>query len=98
MRKGIVKSLLRVVAFLLFLPLAISGAWAATANTFVLSDEGTGLVTMLNNSGYGNLNLYQTLQQIVFDTNPSVAGILTPIFLKALHDCSAGKYHIHDRN
>jgi len=89
MKTSAVRSLLRTFVFLFVLALTASGAWAATANTFILSDEGTGLINKLLNAGYGNLNLYEVLQQIVQDTNPSVAGIITPTFLKALHDCPA---------
>jgi len=43
----------------------------------------------LQNNGFVNMNIYDTLQQILEDSNPSYASILTPSFLKALHDCPA---------
>ena len=87
MKTWVVESLIRAFGFLLILTLTIPGAWAATANTFVLSDEGAGLITKLTDAGYGNLNLYDALQQIVQDTNPSVTGIITPNFFLSLHSC-----------
>jgi hypothetical protein len=87
MKTSAVRSLLRTFVFLFVLALTASGAWAATANTFILSDEGAGLINKLLNAGYGNMNLYQVLVQIVNDTNPSVSGIITPAFLLSLSNC-----------
>jgi len=59
-------------------------------DTFVLSNEAAGyLINELVRAGYGNLNLYQALVQIVNDTNPTVSGIITPAFLQALASCPA---------
>jgi len=65
-------------------------AWMpGSANTFVLSNEGAnGFISQLLAGGYGNLNLYQTLGQILADSNPSVSGMITPAFLNALRQCS----------
>jgi hypothetical protein len=53
--------------------------------TFVLSNEGTnGFITQLLAGGYGTVNLYEALVAIQQNTNPSVAGIITPAFLAAL--------------
>jgi len=87
MKTSAVRSFLRVLVLVSVLALSVSGAWAATANTFVLSDEGAGLINKLLNAGYGNMDLYQVLVQIVSDTNPSVSGIITPAFLQALRYC-----------
>ena len=80
-------------AFLLCLLVAVCPAWGGavtvntSAQTFILSNEGGGLITQLLNGGYGNVNPYQALVDIVKETNPSVAGIITPAFLQALQNC-----------
>jgi len=62
--------------------------WGANASsgtqTFILSNEAGGLITQLVNAGYGPVDLYQVLVDIQVETNPSVAGIITPAFLQAL--------------
>jgi hypothetical protein len=89
MKSLIVKSL-QVFVFLFILSLTVSGAWAATANTFVLSDEAPGnLITTLSNAGYGTYNLYDTLLAIQATTDPSISTILTDDFLNALASCQA---------
>jgi hypothetical protein len=95
MKMWIVKSFMRVFVFLFIMGLIVSSAWAAIINvnqdTFVLSDEAPGhLISRLVNAGYGNYNLYDTLVAIQADTNPSVAGIITPTFLAALQNAPAG--------
>jgi hypothetical protein len=89
MKSLVVKSLMRVFVFLFVLALTVSGVWAATANTFVLSDEGTGLITMLSNAGYGSDNLYDALLAIQATTDPSISTILTDTFLATLASCPA---------
>jgi len=62
-----------------------------TQETFVLSDEAPGnLITALINAGYGDYGPYDLLVTIQANTNPSVAGILTPAFINALAACPAG--------
>lgn len=70
---------------------AIYTVTVATASypSFILSNEGGGLISQMVAAGYGTLNLYQSLQQLVLDTNPSIAGFVTPEFLLALHNCPA---------
>ena len=63
--------------------------YAPTTSGFVLAEGPGKLVDSLIAAGYGNINLYDTLEQIVQDTNPTVAGVITPAFLKTLHDCPA---------
>jgi hypothetical protein len=59
-------------------------------DTFMLSNEAPGYgISELVNAGYGNMSLYQTLVQIVDDSNPSVSGILTPQFMQTLQDAPA---------
>jgi hypothetical protein len=61
-----------------------------TSQTFVLSDEAPGhLIANLVAAGYGSLNPYQALAQVVKDTNPSLAGVITPAFLLSLRNCAA---------
>jgi hypothetical protein len=75
---------------LLCLLVAVCPVWGQTQQTFILSNEGTnGLITRLVTAGYGNYNIYNVLLAIQENTNPSVAGILTPAFLNALAACSA---------
>ena len=57
---------------------------AATYQTFVLSNEGGGLIPQLLAGGYGNENLYQALTDIGNNTNPSALSVITPNFLNAL--------------
>jgi hypothetical protein len=58
--------------------------------TFVLSNEAPGhLIDQMIAAGYGSFSLYDTLVAIQADTDPSVAGILTPPFLAALQNCPA---------
>lgn len=52
--------------------------------TFILSNEGSGLIAQLVSAGYGDYNAYNALVAIQNNTNPSVAGIITPAFLAAL--------------
>jgi len=62
-----------------------------TSQTFVLSDEAPGhLIANLVAAGYGNFNLYETLVAIQQNTNPSLAGVITPAFLASLGSCPAG--------
>ena len=58
---------------------------AATCHTFVLSNEGGGLITRVVTAWYGLDNLYQALGSIVANSNPSLSGIVTTNFLTALH-------------
>lgn len=74
-------SLIAIVLVLAALP-----AQAQTSG-FVLGEGPGKLVDALIAAGYGNINLYDTLTQIVQDTNPTVAGVLTPTFLGTLHSC-----------
>jgi hypothetical protein len=89
MKSLIVKSLMQILVFLFILALTVSGVWAATANTFVLSDEGAGLITMLSNAGYGSYNLYDLLVAMQQSADPSISTILTDDFLNALASCPA---------
>lgn len=69
---------------------AILYAPQGPSKTFVLSNEGGQLISKLLAAGYGAGNLYQTLVDILKDTNPSVYGVLTPTFLHTLQYCAAG--------
>ncbi len=94
MKTWVSKSLMGAFGFLFVLALTVSGAWAVHVNvnqdTFILSDEGGGLINRLVTGGYGLDNLYQTLVDIVADTNPSVEGIIFPAFLSTLKNAPAG--------
>ena len=61
-----------------------------TAYTFILSNEGGGLISQLVTAGYGDYNLYQTLVAIQQNTDPSISGVVTDDFLNALASCPAG--------
>ena len=96
MRPLALKSLTRSSVLLFVLALTSSSAWAqgrinVNQDTFVLSDEAPGhLITRLIDAGYGNSNLYQVLVAIRQNTNPSVAGLLTPAFMSTLANAPAG--------
>jgi hypothetical protein len=63
-------------------------SWTSgTAYTFILSNEGGGLISQLVASGYGDYSLYSTLLTMQNNTDPSIAGIVTPSFLAALQAC-----------
>jgi hypothetical protein len=70
--------------------LGILYAPTGPSQTFILSNEGGQLITNLVNAGYGNVNLYETLVDIQIESNPSLAGVITPSFLATLQDCAAG--------
>lgn len=77
---------------LLCLSVAVCPVWGiigvnTSQDPFILSNEGSGLITQLVNAGYGNMNPCQALVQIDSNTNPSTAGIITPAFLAALQAC-----------
>jgi len=77
---------------LLCLSMAVCPVWGiigvnTSADTFILSNEGSGLITQLVNGGYGNYDLYDALLAIRNNANLSTAGILTPAFLNALAAC-----------
>jgi hypothetical protein len=52
--------------------------------TVVLSNEQIGLM-LLGNKGYVALSIYDTLVKLQADSNPSLAGVITPQFLGTLH-------------
>ncbi len=70
--------------------LGILYAPTGPSQTFVLSNEGGQLINNLVNAGAGNANLYYLLVSIQQNTNPSLAGVLTPTFLATLQGCAAG--------
>ena len=61
------------------------------SQTFVLSDEAPAhLIANMVAAGYGNGNVYDALVRIEGNTNPSLAGVITPAFLLSLRSCAAG--------
>jgi hypothetical protein len=63
---------------------------SANADTFILSNEALGnFIHMLINGGDGKNNLYQVLVAFQSNADPSIAGILNPVFLATLHSCPA---------
>jgi hypothetical protein len=61
------------------------------SQTFVLSDEAPGhLITNMVAAGYGNYNIYNAVLAIQQQTNPSLAGVLTPAFFLSLQSCAPG--------
>jgi hypothetical protein len=72
-------------------------------DSFVLSNEAPGYaISTLVNAGYGDYNLYDVLVAIQADSNPSVAGVITPQFLATLQNCPTGAeiftIHLKDVN
>jgi hypothetical protein len=58
-------------------------------DTFVLSNEGGGLISQMVAAGYGNDNLYEALLAIRADADPSTSGIITDAFLTNLANAPA---------
>ena len=89
-----IRGLLLLAGVLSCLSVPLSPLWGINVivnqSTFVLSNEGNGLITQLVNAGYGEYNLYDALVAIQANTDPSVAGLLTPAFLATLQNCPAG--------
>jgi hypothetical protein len=63
---------------------------ANIADTFILSNEGGGLISQLVAAGSGDAYLYDVLVNIQSSTDPSVSPVLTNAFLLALKSCPAG--------
>jgi len=88
MRTRVLNPVLRAFALLCAVALTAPAARAAinvNQDTFVLSDEAPGnLIARMVADGYGAYDLYDALVALQADTNPSVAGILTPAFFAAL--------------
>ena len=77
----------RAVLLLLIALFALSPSARATApayQTFVLSNEGGGLISQMLTAGYGNLNLYAAVLKMSANCDPTVSGVLTPNFFQAL--------------
>jgi len=71
---------------------AIAYAPQGPSQTFVLSDEAPGhLITNLVAAGYGNANPYGAMVAIQNNSDPSIAGVITPSFLFNLAGCSASR-------
>jgi hypothetical protein len=81
-----------MIGCLLSLLTLVSPVGAAEKNfqSFVLGNEGTGLIGTMVAAGYGNYSLYDAL--VIFQTlsDPSIAGVLTDAFLATLAICPAG--------
>ena len=73
-----------IIGVLLSTTTLVSPAQAANANTFVLSNEGGGLISEMVAAGYGDYNPYDALVAMQGNTDPSIAGIVTPAFLATL--------------
>ena len=73
------------------LVLAALPAQALTPTTGVVIAEGPGkLVDALIAAGYGSDNLYETLQAVRAEADPSISNVLTDAFLLTLVACPAG--------
>ena len=86
--------LISIIGIFLSVSALVSPAQAFFVNvnqsTFVLSNEGGGLISQLIAGGYGEDNLYQALVDIARDANPSVAEVLMPAFLQELKNAPLG--------
>ena len=58
-----------------------------SADTFILSNEGSGLISQLVNAGFGFYNLYEALVFLQQNTDPPVFNVMTADFLNALDSC-----------
>lgn len=70
---------------------AFAIAWMRhPSQSIVLSDEGRGLVTNMATAGYGEFTVWDSLLQVVYNSDPSVSPVITDAFLTSLQSCPAG--------
>jgi hypothetical protein len=85
-----------VSSFTIILALALSitalalpiEAQSTSVQAVVLTNEEVAMMKM-QNAGWGNYTIYQTLEQMIRESNPSLGNILTSSFLQALQNTPA---------
>jgi hypothetical protein len=91
-RKILFSVALILAVFVLSMPLLVQPAKAqsTSAQTVILSNEYPGNALMvLQNAGYNNYTVFQLLQKIVSDSNPSLGNIVPSSFMQALQNAPA---------
>jgi hypothetical protein len=91
-RKILFSVALILAVFVLNMPLLVQPAKAqsTSAQTVILSNEYPGNALMvLQNAGYNNYTIFQLLQKIVSDSNPSLGNIVPSSFMQALQNAPA---------
>jgi hypothetical protein len=91
-RKILFSVVLILAAFVLSMPLLVQPAKAQSmsAQTVILSNEYPGNALMVfQNAGYNNYTVFQLLQKIVSDSNPSLGNIVPSSFMQSLQNAPA---------
>ena len=85
-------SIALILTFVLSMPILVQPAKAqsTSAQTVILSNEYPGnALIILQNAGYNSYTIFQLLQKIVSDSNPSLGNIVTSSFLQTLQNAPA---------
>ena len=85
-------SIALILTFVLSMPILVQPAKAqsTSAQTVILSNEYPGnALIILQNAGYNSYTVFQLLQKIVSDSNPSLGNIVTSSFLQTLQNAPA---------
>jgi hypothetical protein len=91
-RKILFSVALILSVFVLSMPIFVlpAKAQSTSAQTIILSNEYPGNALMiLQNAGYNNYTVFQLLQKIVSDSNPSLGNIVTSSFMQTLQNAPA---------
>jgi hypothetical protein len=91
-RKILFSVALILAAFVLSMPILVlpAKAQSTSAQTVILSNEYPGnALTILQNAGYNNYTIFQLLQKIVSDSNPSLGNIVPSSFMQTLQNAPA---------
>jgi hypothetical protein len=91
-RKILFSVALILAAFVLSMPMLVlpAKAQSTSAQTIILSNEYPGnALFALQNAGYNSYTVFQLLQKIVSDSNPSLGNIVSSSFMQALQNAPA---------
>jgi hypothetical protein len=91
-RKILFSVALLLAVFVLSMPILVlpAKAQSTSAQTVILSNEYPGnALFALQNAGYNGYTVFQLLQKIVSDSNPSLGNIVSSSFLQALQNAPA---------
>lgn len=91
-RKILFSVTLILAAFVLSMPLLVlpAKAQSTSAQTIILSNEYPGnALFALQNAGYNSFTVFQLLQKIVSDSNPSLGNIIPSSFMQTLQNAPA---------
>ena len=90
--RKILFSIALILAIVLSMPILVlpAKAQSTSAQTIILSNEYPGnALFALQNAGYNSYTVFQLLQKIVRDSNPSLGSIVPSSFLQALQNAPA---------